>query len=91
MNFGLMLSCNVEERLARYQRHDGWSQADEAQAYETCLKDVLEENGRAWADGNIRIGDYILLSKHCILSSNSLSHWSNTFQSTLTLVCPRTA
>lgn len=64
MNYGLMLSCNVEERLARHQRHDDWTQADEARAYETCLKEVLEENGRAWADGNIRIGDYILLGKH---------------------------
>ncbi|TVY71345.1 hypothetical protein LSUE1_G008384, partial [Lachnellula suecica] len=38
-----------------------WTQADEAQAYERCLKEALEENGRAWADGNIRVGDYILL------------------------------
>jgi hypothetical protein len=64
MNFGLMLSCTVEDKLLRYQRGDDWTQADEAQAYETCLKEVLEEHGRAWADGNIRIGDYILLSKH---------------------------
>jgi hypothetical protein len=62
MNYGLMLSCNVEERLLRYRRGDDWTQTDEAQAYETCLKEALEENGRAWADGNIRIGDYILLS-----------------------------
>jgi hypothetical protein len=64
MNFGLMLSCNVEEKLARYQRSDDWTQADEAQAYETCLKEALEDNGRAWADGNIRIGDYILLGEY---------------------------
>ena len=62
MNFGLMLSCNVEEKLLRYQRDSEWAQADEAKAYEVCLKEVLEEHGRAWADGNIRIGDYILLS-----------------------------
>jgi hypothetical protein len=68
MNYGLMLSCNVEEKLSRYQRTDDWSQADEAQAYEACLNEALEENGRAWADGNIRIGDYILLSKLCISS-----------------------
>lgn len=61
MNYGLMLSCLVEDRLGRYQRPDDWTQADEARAYETCLKEVIEENGRAWADGNIRIGDYILL------------------------------
>ena len=53
----------VEEKLALIQRPSDWTQADEAQAYERCLKEALEEDGRAWADGNIRIGDYILLSK----------------------------
>jgi len=61
MNFGLMISCKVEERLQLIKRPADWSQADEALAYEQALKDVLEENGRAWADGNIRVGDYILL------------------------------
>lgn len=61
MNFGLMISCNVEEKLAAYNRGPEWSQHDEAQAYERGLKEVLEEDGRAWADGNIRIGDYILI------------------------------
>ncbi len=63
MNFGLHISCMVEEKLALIQRPVDWSQADEAHAYERCLKEALEDNGRAWADGNIRIGDYILLSK----------------------------
>jgi hypothetical protein len=62
MNFGLMLSCNVEDKLLQHARTESWTQADEAKAYETCLKKVLEENDRAWADGNIRIGDYIVLS-----------------------------
>jgi hypothetical protein len=61
MNFGLNISCMVEEKLSLIQRPLDWTQADEAQAYERCLKEALEENGRAWADGNIRIGDYILL------------------------------
>ncbi|CAJ2504576.1 Uu.00g119700.m01.CDS01 [Anthostomella pinea] len=61
MNFAMMISCKVEEKLEAYNRGPEWSQADEAQAYEKALKDVLEENGRAWADGNIRIGDYILI------------------------------
>ena len=61
MNFGLMISCKVEERLQLIKRPAEWTQNDEAQAYEQVLKDVLEEDGRAWADGNIRIGDYILL------------------------------
>ncbi|UNI13811.1 hypothetical protein JDV02_000516 [Purpureocillium takamizusanense] len=61
MNFALMISCNVEEKLLAINRSPDWSQHDEAQAYEQALKEVLEEDGRAWADGNIRVGDYILL------------------------------
>ncbi|KXJ93691.1 glycosyl transferase family group 2-domain-containing protein [Microdochium bolleyi] len=61
MNFGLMISCNVEAKLEAIQRPPNWSQNDEALAYDTALKEVLQENGRAWADGNVRIGDYILI------------------------------
>ncbi|KAK3939748.1 putative glycosyltransferase [Diplogelasinospora grovesii] len=61
MNFALMVSCKVEDKLALVARGPEWSQHDEAQAYERALKEVLEEDGRAWADGNIRVGDYILI------------------------------
>ncbi|KAH7122380.1 glycosyl transferase family group 2-domain-containing protein [Dendryphion nanum] len=61
MNFGLMLSNNIEARLEQVERDEKWDQNAEAREYERCLKEVLEENGRAWADGNIRVGDYILL------------------------------
>jgi hypothetical protein len=62
MNFGLMLSCAVEEKLARYSRPAGiWTRADEDAAYAVALNAVLTENPRAWAEGNIRIGDYIVL------------------------------
>jgi len=61
MNFGLMLSNNAEAKLAEVERDEKWNQNDEAREYERCLKEVLEENGRGWADGNIRIGDYILI------------------------------
>ncbi|KAL2168753.1 hypothetical protein VTG60DRAFT_6862 [Thermothelomyces hinnuleus] len=61
MNFALMISCKVEDKLAAIQRTPDWTQHDEALAYERALKEVLEEDSRAWADGNIRIGDYILL------------------------------
>jgi len=63
MNYALMISCKVEEKLADIERGDTWTQAQEVQAYERCLKEVLEENGKAWADGNVRVGDYILLGK----------------------------
>jgi hypothetical protein len=69
MNYGLMLSNNVEEKLARVERSEKWTQHDEAREYECCLKDALEDNGRAWADGNIRMGDYIILSKFTRLQS----------------------
>lgn len=62
MNFGLMISCKVEEKLKQQARSEDWTSEDEAKAYERCLKEALEEDGRAWADGNIRVGDYILLS-----------------------------
>ncbi|KAJ6788861.1 hypothetical protein PWT90_10371 [Aphanocladium album] len=61
MNYALMISCKVEEKLLLVNRTPDWSQHDEALAYEQALKEVLEENGRAWADGNVRVGDYILL------------------------------
>ena len=70
MNYGLMLSCKIEEKLLCYSRSKSWTQTDEAQAYKTCLKEVLEENGRAWAGGNVRIGDYILLSEPDIFFRN---------------------
>ena len=64
MNYALMDSNKVEDKLANIHRHSGWNNESEAQAYEICLNQVLEEEeGRAWADGNIRIGDYILLHR----------------------------
>ena len=60
----------VEEKLALIQRPVDWTQADEAQAYERCLKEALEDNGRAWADGNIRVGDYILLSEYSLCDTS---------------------
>ncbi|KAL7275796.1 hypothetical protein RUND412_001249 [Rhizina undulata] len=61
MNFGLMVSCKVEEKLSQIPRGDDWNQMKEALAYEQALKEVVENDERVWADGNIRIGDYILL------------------------------
>lgn len=61
MNYALMISNKVEDKLQLVNRHADWTQHDEAQAYEQALKEVLDEDGRAWADGNIRVGDYILL------------------------------
>ena len=61
MNYGLALSNSIEEALQNLDRPSDWTQADESVAYDRCLRKVLDEEGRAWADGNIRIGDYILI------------------------------
>ncbi|CAJ2503294.1 Uu.00g106880.m01.CDS01 [Anthostomella pinea] len=62
MNYALMVSNRVEDKLANVSRTLNWTQADEKAAYQHCLAEVIEEDeGRTKADGNIRIGDYILL------------------------------
>lgn len=61
MNYGLSLSLKVEEKLQAISRPEDWTHSDEVLAYERILLQVLEEDGKAWADGDIRIGDYILI------------------------------
>ncbi|MCJ1320916.1 hypothetical protein MMC15_006257 [Xylographa vitiligo] len=62
MNYALSVSARVEDKLKRYHRASGWIQADEENAYYDCLSEVIKEDGgKTWAEGNIRIGDYILL------------------------------
>ncbi|KAI1751675.1 glycosyl transferase family group 2-domain-containing protein [Xylaria castorea] len=62
MNYAMMVSNRVEDKLAQVQRHATWTPEDEYAAYEQCLAEILQEDeGRTWAEGNIRIGDYILI------------------------------
>lgn len=62
MNYALMVSNRVEDKLVQIPRTSNWTQGDETAAYERCLAEVLQEDeGRTWAEGNIRIGDYILI------------------------------
>ncbi len=62
MNYAMAVSGRVEDKLGEVSRAQGWTQAAENEAYRRCIKAVMEEDeGRTWADGNIRIGDYILL------------------------------
>lgn len=61
MNYALMISNKVEEKLLLIQHTQHWTQEQENAAYNECLAQVLAEEGRAWAEGNIRVGDYILL------------------------------
>jgi hypothetical protein len=62
MNYGMWVSTRVEEKLEAVQRTPTWNQSDELAAYQRCLAQVLaDDEGRTQADGNIRIGDYILI------------------------------
>ncbi|RMZ77621.1 hypothetical protein DV738_g4300, partial [Chaetothyriales sp. CBS 135597] len=62
MNFALALSCAMEDKLLNIVRDPEWTSVDEAEATSWALEQaVADTNGLAWADGNIRVGDYILL------------------------------
>lgn len=62
MNYAMAISVKVEERLMQVTRGEGWTRRRENKAYSEALNQVIKESGgEAWADGNIRIGDYILL------------------------------
>ena len=62
MNYAMAVSARVEDKLTEINRPGAWTQEDETDAYMSCLQQVIEEDeGRTWADGNIRIGDYILI------------------------------
>lgn len=62
MNYALWVSARVEDKLLVFPRHDNWTADEEAAAYRAALAEVVaEDEGRTWADGNVRIGDYILI------------------------------
>lgn len=64
MNFALGISLKVEDKLVEVDRETPavWTQEEEEESYKRCLGEVLDEElGRAWAEGDIRIGDYILI------------------------------
>ena len=62
MNYAMNASARVEDKLRRVTRHATWTQQDEDNAYKEALAEVIDEDqGRTWADGDIRMGDYILI------------------------------
>ncbi|TYJ52433.1 hypothetical protein B9479_006974 [Cryptococcus floricola] len=71
MNFGIRLSLRVEEimdelRPLSEEKSDdpewGWTDDDEREIYGEALSKALEESdGIAWAAGNIRVGELILI------------------------------
>jgi hypothetical protein len=67
MNFALNVSNHVEELLCHAvserlcgEKND-MTAHEESLIYKECLANVLESNTRVKADGNIRIGEYILI------------------------------
>lgn len=73
MNFGNALSLRVEELMDELRPAEPkddpdamaewvWTEEDEKEIYDEALAQALEEsNGIAWAAGNIRIGELILI------------------------------
>ena len=62
MNYAMWVSNRVEDKLLLVNRHEAWTQEEEAEAYRRALIECVDEDeGRTWADGNVRMGDYILL------------------------------
>jgi hypothetical protein len=62
MNYALNTSVRIEEAMKELPRGDNWRQNDENKEYGQYLRQVVDQSeGKTWADGNIRLGDYILL------------------------------
>lgn len=63
MNCALNISVKVEEKMQRFEQSDERIHPKEYEVmYQQALAEVLQEmDGRFWAEGNIRMGDYILL------------------------------
>jgi len=68
MNYGLNISNRTEDRLQgiieakmRTEGTTSVSEEEEDVSYRSALDQVLKDDGRAWADGNIRVGEFILI------------------------------
>ena len=62
MNYAMAVSVRIEDKLTEVVRHPEWTQGDEDREYKRCLAEIIDEDeGRTKAEGNVRIGEYILL------------------------------
>lgn len=62
MNYAMNVSARIEDKLKYVSRGPRWNDQAEEEAYRDALGQVInEDQGRTWADGNVRIGDYILI------------------------------
>lgn len=60
MNHALDLSDRVEAEMDTVIRHSDWTEEDEQRVYSEALTKCLS-GGTTWAEGDIRIGDFILI------------------------------
>lgn len=62
MNYALMIANKLEDKLLSINRGPEWDDHAEQKAYRAAMRQVIRETGNvAWVDGDVRIGDYILL------------------------------
>lgn len=68
MNYALNISNRTEDLLRdmilQQMEEDGIDEISEGQEdalYKAALERVLEQDGKAWADGDIRVGEFILI------------------------------
>ncbi|KAF3934550.1 hypothetical protein ABW19_dt0208813 [Dactylella cylindrospora] len=81
MNFALQLSVATEEKLIDLVRERFGDRAvvsgrEEQELYSEAMKMAIKENGWAWAGGNIRVGEFLLIvdsdtrvPKNCLMYS----------------------
>lgn len=61
MNYALDIAQRIETKLEQVARTDEWSDILELAEFERCLQEILAEVPGCEADGNIRVGELILL------------------------------
>ena len=67
MNYALNISNKVEEKLVTSinrilgEKNGSYINSQKEELYSLALKEVLTADSRAMADGNIRVGKYILI------------------------------
>lgn len=68
MNYGLNISNKTEDVLQAMitekmsaEGKNSVTESEEDDLYHAALEKVLADDGRAWASGNIRVGEYILI------------------------------
>ncbi|CCG84107.1 protein of unknown function [Taphrina deformans PYCC 5710] len=61
LNYTLNVAQLIEAKLEKVHRPDDWSDILELAEYERCVHEVMQELPGCEADGNVRVGELILL------------------------------